>query len=154
MTSIKQINDYSCVLACIESLSIDKNKHITQQELINRYPQYCYKDQKIEGAVDLPTNLLHILIDLGFSAPHPFHGQGLPFLQAHQERLQDGVFLYSMFSHNGKIQEHHCWRLIQMTGDYAVVLEPSTQYPYPDIQLQWDYLLKTRGCKAVVCNTK
>ncbi len=153
MLSVKQINNFSCVLACIESLSFSKNKYITQQELINLYPQYCHKDEKIEGAVDLPTNLSHILISLGLSVYPPFHGQGLPFLLTHQARLRDGIFLYTMFGHDGKTKEHHCWLLKQMSKDHVVVLEPSAQCPYPYTPLQWDYLLKTRGSIAVVCNT-
>jgi hypothetical protein len=153
MTPIKQINNHSCALACIESLSIDKNKHISQQQLIDLYPTLCNKGNNIEGAIDIPSNLCHILIDLGLSTVPPFVGEGLPFLLSHVEHLQDGVFLYTKFAHDGKTLEHHCWRLVQMTEGYFVVIEPLAQCPYPYMHFPLSYL-ETRGCRAVVCNTK
>jgi hypothetical protein len=52
LTITKQISAYTCVLACLESILTDLNMPITQQDLINKYPQLCHKGEAIEGAFD------------------------------------------------------------------------------------------------------
>ena len=52
VTITKQISAYTCVLACIESILADWNRPMTQQELIDRFPDLCHKGEHIEGAFD------------------------------------------------------------------------------------------------------
>jgi len=70
ITPIKQQDQNCCVLACIESLTIDKQRHRTQQQIIDDYPAWCHKDQwhvhadgrkeKKDGQVE-PLAFFHIV---------------------------------------------------------------------------------------------
>lgn len=50
MTIIKQISDFTCVLACIESITSDWGCPISQKDLIEQFPDLCNKGKDFEGA--------------------------------------------------------------------------------------------------------
>ena len=148
ITSVKQLNQHTCSLACIESLSIDKGNPITQRDLIDKYPIECRKGEQYEGAVS-HIYLVKILIDLGF-ASKVVMGMGQAFLLAHQSNLEDGIFLNTTLASDGKTPEYHTWRLERFLPDGLAVVEPSQSCSYPYIQFPWGYL-QHRGCIAAVC---
>lgn len=45
ISPVKQQDQNCCALACIESLTVDKQQHRTQQQLIDDFPQWCHKDE-------------------------------------------------------------------------------------------------------------
>ena len=56
VTITKQISAYTCILACLESILTDWGTPITQQELIDRFPEFCHKGKDIEGAFAFTKN--------------------------------------------------------------------------------------------------
>lgn len=58
MTVSAQITDYTCALACIESLAKDKEKPVTQKELIDKFQAECKKEDV--KRVALPSRILLI----------------------------------------------------------------------------------------------
>ena len=53
-----QISDRSCMFACMESILADWGSPITQEELIDRFPDLCHKGENIEGALDITFAIL------------------------------------------------------------------------------------------------
>lgn len=76
MKITKQINNYSCVLACLESFLAERGRSVTQKELIEKFPDLCHKGEKIEGAFAAsPQSLKTVGEELGLSAEfsHEYH---------------------------------------------------------------------------------
>ena len=68
MKITKQINNYSCVLACLESFLAERGLPISQKDLIEKFPDLCHKDEKIEGAFAAsPQSLKTVGEELGLS---------------------------------------------------------------------------------------
>jgi ABC-type bacteriocin/lantibiotic exporter with double-glycine peptidase domain len=148
MTPIKQITSFTCALACIESLATDKNRPISQNALIEKYPEKCNVGKDIEGAINL-NGVFEVLKDLGF-AIQIVSGLGRGFLEFHKDRIPDGVFLNTTRSHDGQSEVFHFWRLKEILEDGVVVVEPSKEIPYSYMKYPWSYL-QTRQCMVHVC---
>lgn len=148
ITPVKQISDYTCVLACIESLSADKNQRISQKELIERYPMECRKGEKEEGAVALIYNV-KILMDLRL-AKEVIIGKGKNFILKYKNSTNDGIFIHTTKHPNGVEDLLHCWRLAEIHEGSFGVLEPLSQCPHDYMQYLWSDL-EIRQCIVQVC---
>jgi hypothetical protein len=63
MYAVHQINEYSCVLACIESLLHDQGENVSQQQLMDRYQAECQIGSNSPGCVqieNIPALLQHV----------------------------------------------------------------------------------------------
>jgi len=142
VTPIKQINCHACALACIESLSIDKSKHITQQQLIDKYPDLCLKGTEKEGSLDF-NDVFPILKDLQLCSSK-MRSMGKPFILVYHNNVENGIFLCTMFSEDGKQEIHHCWRINKIFDFGISVVEPRQNCP-PTKNILWG-LLEIRQC--------
>lgn len=72
MLQVNQINDYTCLLACLESFLKDSGKDIDQKRILNDIGKFCHIGEKIEGAVDItPENLMEIGDEYEFDVIYP-----------------------------------------------------------------------------------
>jgi hypothetical protein len=69
MKIVKQLNDFMCVPACLESYLSDRGFSVTQAEFLKHYPHHFNVGNHTEGAFDLSdASLEEIGKDFGFSA--------------------------------------------------------------------------------------
>ncbi len=72
MFVVKQENDYTCVLACIESFLRDAGVEVNQAEMIAAHPTICHEGQDIEGAMAVTLdNFREIGTGYGFDVVVP-----------------------------------------------------------------------------------
>jgi hypothetical protein len=71
MTIVQQITDCSCFLACLESFFADAGREVTQQMIIDAFPEETHKGCENEGQFDLvgaegATNAIRLQDKYGF----------------------------------------------------------------------------------------
>jgi hypothetical protein len=146
VTPVKQQDQNCCVLACIESLSIDKQRHRTQSQIIDDFPAWCHKGEfqvyangqkvKKDGQVD-PLALFHILREMRLASSCEV-GTGRAFVDARKTRINDGIFFLTTTHQNGSYGSFHCVRLENPRIDDFAVMEPSQSYQPAYRLIRWD----------------
>lgn len=146
VTYMQQQDPRCCMLACLSSLLTDKQRPLSQQQLIDKYALETNKGkffdtptnkQPKDGAVVL-HQFFHILQAEGL-ARHFAVGTGNPFLQRHQKRVPDGIFLLTTTGQNGVGETYHCVRVENVTEPNAVyVMEPGLGYPHQFRPISWN----------------
>lgn len=148
ITCVKQINEYTCVLACLESITVDRGDRITQEEMIKRYPGDCNFEGR-KGAISYPVipklvqylGLDFILLEKGTSG----------LANANQHLHKGGyVLIISHKSLQGE-KRHHCLRLIEVKdGEYVKVMDPGQG----KIDT-WEWkAIDTRGCDIAMISLR
>lgn len=149
MTPTKQLNKNCCVLACVESLSIDKAQHISQQQIIDQFPIECQKGKfrkNPDGSDNLtesrdgetaPQAFFQILKTLGFASSFEV-GIGKDFIDARTHRINDGIFLFTTTHPDGTPEGYHCVRVENPEPGQCYVMEPSQGYGASYRPLQWN----------------
>jgi hypothetical protein len=146
VTYVQQQNKNCCMLACLSSLLTDKQRPLTQQQLIDKYPYETYKGQffdppantnQKDGAL-APHQLFHLLKAEGL-ALHFAVGTGRAFLQRHTKRVADGIFLLTTTGPQGVGENYHCVRVENSTEPNDVyVMEPAQSYAYHFRPIPWN----------------
>jgi hypothetical protein len=75
MTIVRQINDYTCFLACLESFFADAGTKRSQQAIIDDFPEETHKGSLNEGLFELTgpqgsTNAENLQKRYGFKMAH------------------------------------------------------------------------------------
>jgi hypothetical protein len=158
ISPVKQQDKNCCTLAGIESLTIDKQRHRTQQQIIDDFPAWCRKDQwdehgdgtkhKKDGPVDLLA-FFHILRSMKLASSFEV-GTGRACDEDRKSRLHDGIFLCTTTHHDGSYGSFHCVRLENPRVDDFYVVEPSQIYPHAYRPVLWDSP-DFRGAVVIVC---
>lgn len=143
MHLVQQITPFTCGLACVESLTTDAGKPITQAELLVKYK--CLLQQtipKIEifGSTN-PLVLAAILENLGCKV---FSGKDHRKDVVREELKKNNDAL--IFA-NYELKAWHCWRFEKvLDDDHISAMNPSFFSPKAQIEtlsfddlIKWDY---------------
>jgi len=146
VTHIRQQDPRCCMLACLSSLLTDKNRPLSQQQLIDKYPLETNKGkffdppantQPRDGAM-APHHLFHLLQAEGL-AVHFAVGAGKQFLKRHAKRVSDGIFLLTTTGQRGVGETYHCVRVENVTEPNDVyVMEPAIGFPNHFRPIGWN----------------
>lgn len=95
---VKQISDFTCVLACVESITSDWGRPFTQMQMIGQFPDLCNKGKDIEGAFTSNKDNFDKL------------GEGVGFTSSFVQSLSDSGpdFAYLILTTDG---DKHCVRI-------------------------------------------
>lgn len=158
VTVVHQQDSKCCALACIESLSVDKCRPKSQQELIDAFPAWCHKGQwrehkdghreRRDGETS-PYAFFQILRELQLASTFEV-GIGRAFVEKHSKNIDDGVFLHTTNHPDGTPEGYHCWRLENVLADGFVVMDPAQQLPRFYVRQGWE-VFERRGCVVIVC---
>jgi hypothetical protein len=146
VTYIQQQDDRCCMLACLSSLLNDKQTPLTQQQLIDKYPDQTNKGKffdplantKPRDGAMAPHQLFHLLLAEGLAC-HFAVGTGKDFVKRHTKRVPDGIFLLTTTGQNGVGETYHCVRVENVTEPNAIyVMEPGIGYPHHFRPIGWN----------------
>lgn len=123
MAATAQITNYTCGLACIESLARNRGTSITQQELINRFQTECKKDGRNEGSITI-QNVADILEELKLATAAELGYATKEFIYECVSKIPVGVFIFTTNHPDGTPGGYHCWRLLEVHGWGVMIFEP------------------------------
>lgn len=146
MTSVKQSTQFTCGLACIESLAKDKGIAIDQAGMFARFPALLHRADGMCG-ITTPYIFISILTDLKLGSAYAL-GIGRAFVEAKKDRIGHGIFLFTERDDAGTGELAHVWRLENILADSFVVVEPT---PGVDPFMKHDWrVLDARRCTVLV----
>jgi len=156
VSKVKQLNGYTCVLACVESLLLDKGLQTSQEALIELFPIECNKNvQKggsdITGSVNI-RDLPDLLKKSGAASKSTFFKGTQGLVQAMRilklNNKAGGILIVPKKNINGD-KEHHCVRLAELhLNSHIMVMDPFLAEKGLQ-RWEWDHVDK-RDCRVGV----
>ncbi len=114
---IKQISDFTCTLACIQSFFADNFREITQTEMIFRFPYLCGVGTKIQGAFPVAKSTFdQVGSSLGFDVDE---------LKAIEEPKDKECVLIIPTNYGGKGIVHTVRYHKECDADHVWMMDPS-----------------------------
>lgn len=146
VTYVQQQNERCCMLACLSSLLTDKQQPLSQQQLIDKYPDETNKGKFFDSPANTkprdgamaPHQFFHLLKAEGL-ARHFEVGTGKEFIKRHTRRVSDGIYLLTTTGQRGVGEIYHCVRVENVTEPNDIfVMEPALGYAHHFRPIGWN----------------
>ncbi len=143
MHLVQQLTPFTCGLACVESITTDAGRPITQAQLMVRFKGLLLQTIPNVGIFGATNQLVlaAILQDLGFQVfPGKDHRKDVM-----REALKKAK--YALICAHHQLKDHHCWRFeMVVDDDHITAMNPGFFLPSPQVDtiamddlIKWDY---------------
>lgn len=141
---VRAVRPQSGLLACIESIALDRGRPASQVALLQRFPRRCRRFRTDEGRIDY-RDALELMADIGLADSFETVRE-LAGMADLGDRVRRGVILGVPESAG---TAPRWWRLAAVQGDGVLVMQPEADDPARLVHMAWA-ALEQAGIWAVV----
>lgn len=134
------VNEHSCALACVVSLSRDRGVIVTQNDLIAQYTPQIPKWQATPGLLTVTETIgfLRILLNAKACVITDKKDECLRLLQE-ADTIGGFVITKKYWDQNGNLADYnHCKRIVGFSGDGLLLMNPKQHGQADTIGWKWD----------------